>query len=77
MLTGVAQVTASQIRELQSFVLGVERNKVAVVAALTFPHNNGLVEGKVNKLKLIKRVGMAGQVLRGCVNVFSMPSKGH
>jgi transposase len=47
---------ASQIRELQSFVLGVERDKAAVVAGLTLPQNNGLVEGKVNKLKLIKRM---------------------
>jgi len=48
---------SSQIRELQSFVLGVERDKAAVVAGLTLPQNNGVVEGKVNKLKLIKRMG--------------------
>lgn len=52
----LAKVTASQIRELQSFVLGVQRDKAAVVAGLTFLQNNGLVEGKVNKLKLIKRM---------------------
>ena len=52
----LAKVTKSQIRELQSFVLGVERDKAAVVAGLTLPQNNGLVEGKVNKLKLIKRM---------------------
>lgn len=51
------KVRASQIRELQSFVTGVERDKAAVVAGLTFPQNNGVVEGKVNKLKLIKRMG--------------------
>jgi len=51
------KVRASQIRELQSFVAGVERDKAAVVAGLTLPQNNGLVEGKVNKLKLIKRMG--------------------
>ena len=58
----LTQVTKSQIRELQSFVLGVERDKAAVVAGLTLPQNNGLVEGKVNKLKLIKRMmyGRAG-----------------
>ena len=50
------KVRASQIRELQSFVAGVERDKAAVVAGLTLPQNNGLVEGKVNKLKLIKRM---------------------
>ncbi len=48
---------ASQIRELQSFVLGIERDKAAVKAGLTLPTSNGLVEGKVTKLKLIKRMG--------------------
>ncbi len=51
------KVRASQISELQRFVVGVERDKAAVVAGLTLPQNNGLVEGKVNKLKLIKRMG--------------------
>jgi len=51
------KVGISQIRELQSFVTGIERDKAAVVAGLTLPQNNGLVEGKVNKLKLIKRMG--------------------
>jgi transposase len=48
---------ASQIRELQGFATSVERDKAAVVAGLTLPQNNGLVEGHVNKLKLIKRMG--------------------
>lgn len=51
------KVRASQIRELQSFILGIERDKAAVKAGLTLPTSNGLVEGKVNKLKLIKRMG--------------------
>jgi transposase len=50
------RVRASQIRPLQSFVGGIERDKAAVLAGLTRPQNNGLVEGKVNKLKLIKRM---------------------
>jgi transposase len=50
------KVRASQIRELQGFVTGIERDKAAVVAGLTLPQNNGLVEGKVNQLKLIKRM---------------------
>src|SRR6266536_363663 len=45
------KVRASQIRELQGFVAGIERDKAAVVAGLTLPQNNGLVEGKVNQLK--------------------------
>jgi len=53
----LAKGKSSQIRELQGFVAGIERDKAAVVAGLTLPQNNGLVEGKVNKLKLIKRMG--------------------
>jgi hypothetical protein len=51
------RVRASQIRELQGFVAGVERDKKAVKAGLTLPRSNGMVEGKVNKLELIKRMG--------------------
>ncbi|HLH60858.1 MAG TPA: transposase [Ktedonobacteraceae bacterium] len=51
------RVKASQIRELQGVVRGIERDKAAVVAGLTLPQNNGVVEGHVNKLKLIKRMG--------------------
>ncbi len=53
----LAQVAQSPLQEFQRFALGIERDKVAVVAGLTLPQNNGLVEGKVNKLKLIKRMG--------------------
>jgi transposase len=34
----------------------MERDKAAVIAGLTLPQNNGVVEGKVNQLKLIKRM---------------------
>jgi transposase len=53
----LAKALASQIPEFGSFVQGVERDKAAVKAGLTLPHSNGIVEGKVNKLKLIKRMG--------------------
>jgi transposase len=53
----LTEVSQSQIPELQSFAQGIERDKAAVVAGLTLPHSNGVVEGKVNKLKLIKRMG--------------------
>lgn len=51
------RMRTSQICELQRFVLSIERDKAAVVAGLTLFQNNGLVEGHVNKLKLIKRMG--------------------
>jgi transposase len=54
----LCRVKASKIRELQGFITGVKRDKAAVTAGLTLPQNNGVVEGKVNKLKLIKRMGL-------------------
>ncbi len=53
----LTEVSESPLPELQSFALGIERDKAAVLAGLTLPHSNGIVEGKVNKLKLIKRMG--------------------
>ena len=72
----LTQVNQSRIPELQSFAAGVEKDKEAVRAGLTWWINNGVVEGQVTKLKLIKRqgYGQAGFPLLapgGC----SMPSK--
>jgi transposase len=58
----LAKVAQSGLPELQSFAAGVEKDKAAVKAGLTWPINNGMVEGHVTKLKLIKRqmYGKAG-----------------
>jgi hypothetical protein len=63
----LAQVNQSSIPQLQSFAAGVEKDKEAVRAGLTWWINNGVVEGHVTKLKLIKRqgYGQAGFPLRG------------
>ena len=53
----LARVTESGIAELQSFASGIEKDKDAVRAGLTWSINNGMVEGHVTKLKLIKRQG--------------------
>jgi transposase len=53
----LSSVRDSHIRELQGFVRSIERDKAAVLTGLTLSHSNGIVEGKVNKLKLIKRMG--------------------
>ena len=50
------QVRASHIPELQRFVGSIQRDKDAVLAGLTLQESNGVVEGKINKLKLIKRM---------------------
>ncbi|HEV2662601.1 MAG TPA: ISL3 family transposase [Ktedonobacteraceae bacterium] len=56
------QVEASDLTELHQFAHGIELDKEAVQAGLTWPINNGVVEGNVTKLKLIKRqmYGKAG-----------------
>lgn len=51
----LARVRESGLPELQSFAAGVEKDKDAVKAGLIWPVNNGMVEGHVTKLKLIKR----------------------
>jgi transposase len=52
----LGQVRASHIPELQRFVRSIQQDKDAVLAGLTEPWSNGVVEGKINKLKLIKRI---------------------
>ena len=59
------QAIRSGIPELKSFVVGIERDYDAVYAALRLPWSQGITEGKVNKLKTLKRVmyGRAGFAL--------------
>ena len=61
----LAKIAESDLPELLSFASGVEKDKAAVRAGLTWPINNGMVEGHVTKLKLIKRqmYGRAGFAL--------------
>jgi len=51
----LSRTDATSIPELQSFAAGLQRDKAAVIAALSLPYSNGQVEGQVNRLKLIKR----------------------
>ncbi|HYU72855.1 MAG TPA: transposase [Ktedonobacteraceae bacterium] len=56
------RIATSDLAELQQFASGIEKDKAAVKAGLTWSINNGQVEGQVTKLKLIKRTmyGKAG-----------------
>jgi Transposase and inactivated derivatives len=56
------EASKSAIPELKSFVAGIERDYDAVKAALRLSWSQGPTEGKVNKLKTIKRMmyGRAG-----------------
>ena len=55
--TWLDQVQSNHLAELQSFAAGIEKDKAAVRAGLTWWINNGMIEGYVTKLKLIKRQG--------------------
>jgi transposase len=55
------EARSSGIKELQSFVAGIERDYQAVKACLSFQWSQGAVEGTVNKLKVHKRL-MYGRV---------------
>ncbi len=61
----VKEAADSEISELRSFAVGIERDQAAVVASLSLPWNNGAVEGSVNRLQMIKRqmFGRAGFAL--------------
>ncbi len=56
------KASKSAITELKSFVSGIESDYDAVKEALRLPWSQGITEGKVNKLKTIKRqmYGRAG-----------------
>ncbi len=51
----LSQVAQSGLPELQQFAAGVEKDKAAVKAGLTWSITTGMLEGQVTKLKLIKR----------------------
>jgi transposase len=61
----IAQVMASEIKELQRFAKGLQRDKAAVLTGLTLSYNNGQTEGQITRIKLIKRMmyGRAGFAL--------------
>jgi len=67
------QARTSQIREPQGFAADVERDKAAVMAGLTLLQNNGLEEGRVNKMKLVKRMGYG----RASISLLRKPSSSH
>jgi predicted transcriptional regulator len=50
------KVNALGLEELNSFVSGLKQDIMAVKNAIIYDFNNGLAEGTVNKIKVIKRV---------------------
>ena len=54
--TWIAKTKGLCIKELDSFITGISRDLDAVKNAIKYEYNNGLAEGSVNKLKVIKRI---------------------
>jgi transposase len=49
------EAASSGLPEFRSFANGLQRDKAAIVAAVSVPYSNGQTEGQVTKLKLLKR----------------------
>jgi transposase len=58
----LSEVASSGIAELEGFARGLMQDKAVVEAGLSLEWSNGQVEGKVNRLKSLKRAmyGRAG-----------------
>jgi transposase len=52
----IAEAQALNIDEINSFTAGISRDIEAVKNAIIYDYSNGLAEGSVNKLKVIKRI---------------------
>lgn len=63
----LAAVRQDDLPSLHTLAAGIDRDHDAVIAGLTLPWSSGVVEGHVNRIKMLKRqmFGRAGfQILR-------------
>src|SRR4029077_20604928 len=54
--TWIAAARTGDLPHLHTFANGLERDHAAVLAGLTSPYSSGPVEGKVCKIKFLKRL---------------------
>lgn len=52
----IDKAKALEISEINSFINGISRDIEAIKNAIIFSYSNGLAEGKVNKIKVTKRI---------------------
>jgi len=52
----LSEVKRYNIRELNTFIMSVERDIEAVKNAIRTGFSNGIIEGVINKIKVIKRI---------------------
>ena len=51
----IGEAKASGVAELKAFAVKLLQDTEAVVAAMVLPYSQGQTEGRINKLKLVKR----------------------
>jgi transposase len=51
----IGEAKASGVAELKAFAVKLFQDMEAVVAAMVMPYSQGQTEGRINKLKLVKR----------------------
>ncbi|MFE1907384.1 transposase [Streptomyces gardneri] len=58
----LAAVSQDDLPSLHTLAAGIDPDRDAVIAGLTLPWNSGVVEGHVNRIKMLKRqmLGRAG-----------------
>ncbi|MDG9703874.1 transposase [Streptomyces sp. DH37] len=58
-------VRQDDLPSLHTLAAGIDRDRDAVIAGLTLPWNSGVIEGRVNRIKMLKRrmLGRAGLAL--------------
>jgi transposase len=52
----ISETEKMEIAEINSYLAGLKKDLVAVKNSIIYPYNNGLAEGSVNKLKIVKRI---------------------
>ena len=52
----IEKAKVANIPEINSFITGIEKDIEAIRNGIKYSYNNGLAEGSVNKIKLIKRI---------------------
>ncbi|OCZ49751.1 transposase [Dehalobacter sp. TeCB1] len=52
----ISETEKMDIAEVKSYLTGLRKDLVAVKNSIIYPYNNGLAEGSVNKLKIVKRI---------------------
>lgn len=56
LVSWICEAEKLEITEINSFVAGIKKDLEAVRNSIVYQYNNGLAEGSVNKLKVIKRI---------------------